>query len=351
MSFPVKNFFSSLFQAEKAIKRYRRAEQWQQSRTITIYAIAAFLVMSALNVYQRSWIMLGTTLGGALLLFCSLKLGRAFKSTVPIEVAFFVVLLVLFTYYTLAGGNNGFAILWVVFIPFLYMMMMSVKLGLVLSTYFLLLLVLVFYGPLNSLLLHPENYSETMRLRFPVLYLIDFMMSLYCVRRVILARGSLISTQEQLKEVSFLDATTGLQNRAAYTSYLQTAKLDGVGQLAVVFIDVNGLHELNNTKGHKAGDAMLQLVGQYCTEQFPKAHVFRLGGDEFLLIIERMEHCKVNEGMEELDRRVQEAGYSIAYGVEFRRSCFDLEDMTNCADNKMLGAKAEHYKKFDRRRH
>ena len=43
--------------------------------------------------------------------------------------------------------------------------------------------------------------------------------------------------------------------------------------------------------------------------------------------------------------------FAIAYGVEFRRSCFNLEDMTNCADNKMLGAKAGHYKQFDRRRH
>ena len=43
--------------------------------------------------------------------------------------------------------------------------------------------------------------------------------------------------------------------------------------------------------------------------------------------------------------------FAIAYGVEFRRGCFNLEDMTNCADNKMLGAKAEHYKQFGRRRH
>lgn len=40
--------------------------------------------------------------------------------------------------------------------------------------------------------------------------------------------------------------------------------------------------------------------------------------------------------------------FTIAYGVEFRRSCFN---MTNCADNKMLGAKAEYYKQFGRRRH
>lgn len=347
----MKNFFSSLFRAEKSIKRYRRREQWEQTRTLTLFAIAAFLLMSALNVLERSWVMLFTTLGAALLLGCCLKLCRVFRSTIPVELAFFAILLVEFTYYTLAGGNDGFAVLWVVFIPFLYMMMMSVRLGIALSIYFLLLLSLVFHGPLDCLLLEGANYSETMRLRFPVLFLIDFAMSLYCVQRVVLARGELLTTQEQLKEVSFLDATTGLQNRAAYTSYLQTAKFEDGGQLAVVFIDVNGLHELNNTRGHKAGDAMLQLVGRCCVEQFPSAQVYRLGGDEFLLIIQRMEHHKVNEGMEELDRRVQEAGYSIAYGVEFRRSCFNLEDMVNCADNKMLGAKAEHYKKFDRRRH
>lgn len=347
---PMIAFFSSLFQAEKAIKQYRREEQWRQVRTVTIFTIAAFLVMSALNIYERSWLMLVTTLGAALLLFLCLKLGKLLKkNTIPIEAAFFLILLTLFTYYVLYGGNNGFAILWVVFIPFLYMTMMNVKLGLVLSVYFLLLLALVFYGPLERLLHYDD--SPTLRLRFPALFLIDFLMSLYCVQRVTLVHGNLIATQEKLKEVSFLDATTGLQNRAAYSSYLQTAKFDEAGQLAVVFIDVNGLHELNNTKGHKAGDAMLQLVGRYCTEQFPQAQVFRLGGDEFLLIIQRMEHCKVTEGMEELDRRVQAAGYSIAYGVEFRRSCFNLEDMTNCADNKMLGAKAEHYKQFDRRRH
>ena len=234
-------FFSSLFQAEKAIKRYRREEQWQQSRTVTIFTIAAFLIMSALNIYERSWLMLATTLGAALLLFLSLKLGRLLKkNTIPIEAAFFLILLVLFTYYVLYGGNNGFALLWVVFIPFLYMTMMNVKLGIALSVYFLLLLTLVFYGPLEQLLHY--NYSPTLRLRFPALFLIDFLMSLYCVQRITLVHGNLIATQEKLKEVSFLDATTGLQNRAAYSSYLQTAKFDEAGQLAVVFIDVNGLH-------------------------------------------------------------------------------------------------------------
>ena len=154
-----------------------------------------------------------------------------------------------------------------------------------------------------------------------------------------------------MRVISFEDATTGLQNRAAYSHYQQTADFQGVCQLAVVFIDVNGLHELNNRLGHRAGDEMLCFVGRQCVSQFPEAKVFRLGGDEFLLVLERMEQCRIQEGMEALDARVQGAGYSIAYGIEFRRSGFDLESMVIAADNKMLGAKAEHYKNLERRRH
>ena len=123
-----------------------------------------------------------------------------------------------------------------------------------------------------------------------------------------------------------------------------------MGQLAVVFIDVNGLHELNNRLGHPAGDKMLRFVGQLCKEMFPEDRVYRLGGDEFLIVIERKEQCVIQETMDKLDAKVEEAGYSIAYGLEFRRENLNLGDMVNAADNKMLGAKAAHYMKFDRRR-
>lgn len=344
----LKNFFDSLLQAEKRVNEYRREEQWQQLRTIALLAIAAFLVMAAANVYQHSWAMLASTLGGALLLFLALLVSKKGKRTFWVDLAFFVDLLVLFTGYLIYGGNDGFALLWIVFIPFLYMTMVNVRMGLLLTIYYLLLLFLTFYGPLESILRY--DYPPMMRLRFPLLYLIDCVLSLYCVRKMIMDRSELIETQEKLKIVSFVDVNTGLQNRAAYSHYQQNACFDGMGQLAVVFIDVNGLHELNNRLGHQAGDEMLRYVGQLCVEMFPEDKVYRLGGDEFLLIIERKEQCIVQSTMEALDEKVQEAGYSIAYGIEFRRSCFDLESMVNAADNKMLGAKAEHYKKFDRRR-
>lgn len=343
------SFFTDLFRAEQEVREYWQKERWRQTRNIAILSIALFLMMSVMNLYQRSYGMLLTTLTGAIALIVCLLVGRRRQNTLPVELVCFVLLLVLFTGYILLGGNDGFAALWVVVVPLMFMMLLNVKLGILISGYFLLLLFLTFYGPLDNLLRY--DYPPMIRLRFPLLYLGDCVLSLYCVHQIFVDRSNLIETQRRLRVISFEDATTGLQNRAAYSHYQQTADFQGVGQLAVVFIDVNGLHELNNRLGHRAGDEMLCFVGRQCVSQFPEAKVFRLGGDEFLLVLERMEQCRIQEGMEALDARVQGAGYSIAYGIEFRSSGFDLESMVIAADNKMLGAKAEHYKNLERRRH
>ena len=343
------SFFTNMFQAEREVREYWKDARWHQIKNITILAIALFLMMSMMNFYQRAYGMLLTTLTSAIALFVCLLVGRRRQNTLPVELVFFVLLLVLFTGYILLGGNDGFATLWVVVVPLMFMMLLNVRLGILISGYFLLLLFLTFYGPLDSLLRY--DYPPMIRLRFPLLYLGDCVLSLYCVHQIFMDRSNLIETQRRLRVISFEDATTGLQNRAAYSHYQQTADFQGVCQLAVVFIDVNGLHELNNRRGHRAGDEMLCFVGRQCVSQFPEAKVFRLGGDEFLLVLERMEQCLVQAGMEALDARVQGAGYSIAYGIEFRRSGFDLESMVIAADNKMLGAKAEHYKNFERSRH
>ena len=343
-----KKFFGPLFDAEKRVREYGGEERWQQVSVITWLAIAAFVLMGVVDFLQHSYFSLATTAASALMLYGGLRAGKKRKNTFPIEAATFVILAGFFTAYVIYGSNDGLSVLWIIFVPFLYMTMINMRLGLVLSVYYLLLLFLTFYGPLQGLLRY--DYSPMMRIRFPLLYLVDCVISLYCVRKMLLDRSDLIQAQEKLQVISFVDVNTGLQNRAAYSHYQQSADFTGMRQLAVVFIDVNGLHELNNRLGHQAGDEMLRFVGQLCVQMFPEDRVYRLGGDEFLMVIERKEQCVIQQTMDALDAKVQEAGYSIAYGLEFRREHFDLEDMVNAADNKMLGAKAEHYKKFDRRR-
>lgn len=337
-----------LLQAEKTIKEYRREEQWKQVRNASLIAIFAFGIMSVLNIYQHSLPMLLTTLAGTLGLTASMALGWRRKSTRLLESVFALLLAVLMTYYILAGGNEGFAILWVIFVPYMFMILIDVKKGLALSLYFLFLLFSVFYGPLEGLLRY--DYPRMMRLRFPMLYLIDFVFSFYIVRQMLMARSELILAKERIRQASFLDSTTGLKNRAAYTEYIGAISGGECGKLSVIYIDVNGLHELNNRKGHAEGDRMLQFVASSCMEVFPHGEIFRLGGDEFLIICSICSEREITDKMTELSGRIEAAGYTISYGIEHRQSHFDIEDMVNCADAKMLKNKAEYYKARDRRR-
>lgn len=342
-----KRFLLPLLETEKRIKEYRRDKQWMQLRNITLICIAAFAVMSALNVLQKAYVMLATTLGSAAILTCFLHEVWVKKNTKVLEWTLTVVFGVLFTHYILYGGNEGFAILWVTLIPITFMLMIDVVKGICLSSYFLLVLVLTFYGPLGGLLHY--SYTPMFLLRFPIFYAVDFILSLYCAYKMIWMRSDLILAQEQAREASFLDAATGLKNRTAFTHFTRTAPERNFIRLTVVYIDVNGLHELNNRLGHAAGDEMLRFIARACVERFPKADIFRLGGDEFLIACSVGTLGEINAWMDDLLHTIEAAGYTIAYGIEHRLQDFDLEDMVNKADAKMLKNKADYYLSHDRR--
>ena len=342
-----KGYILPLMQAEKRIEEYRNKEQWKQMRDIALICIAAFLIMSVLNFVQHAYTLLATTLGSAAVLAYFLRESWQKQNTKILEWTFVSVFGVLCTYYIFFGGSEGLSILWLIFVPILFTLMIDAIKGIALSTYFLVLLFLVFYGPLGFLLQY--DYSPVVRLRFPIYYAVDFVLSLYCSVQMIWTRSNLILAQEQARAASFLDAATGLKNRTAFTHFTQTAPERDFIRLSVIYIDVNGLHELNNRLGHAAGDEMLRFIARACVERFPKADVFRLGGDEFLIACSIGTEGEIKAGMDDLIHTIENAGYAIAYGIEYRLNNFDLEDMVNQADAKMLKNKAEFYKNHDRR--
>ena len=339
-------FIVPLLQAEKRIEEYRSKEQWKQLRDISLICIASLLVMSVLNFVQHSYLMLATTLGSAAALGFFLRESWQKKDANMLGWTFIGVFGVLCTYYVFYGGNEGFSILWLIFVPFLFPLMVDAVKGIALSTYFLILLFLVFYGPLDFLLQY--DYSPVVRLRFPVYYAVDFALSLYCAVQMIWTRNDLLLAQEQARAASFVDAATGLKNRTAFTHFTQTAAERNFIRLTVIYIDVNGLHELNNRLGHAAGDEMLRYIARACVERFPRADVFRLGGDEFLIACSFGTEREIHIWMDDLIRTVESAGYTIAYGIEHRLHDFDLEDMVNKADARMLENKAEYYETHHR---
>lgn len=148
-----------------------------------------------------------------------------------------------------------------------------------------------------------------------------------------------------------LDLNTGLANRNAYIKLLTDFKVNPGQELTCVYLDVNGLHEMNNLAGHEAGDLMLNAVADALRKYFPAAYLFRLGGDEFLVIAKGVAEIAVLKQLDLAQKELLQHHYSVSIGVEHDESGRNLELVVNAADKKMLAAKRAYYASLgDRRR-
>ena len=88
--------------------------------------------------------------------------------------------------------------------------------------------------------------------------------------------------EKLLNEASNTDALTGLNNRRAYETALESlAAEEWVG---VVFMDLNGLKTVNDNEGHKAGDELICRFAGILKRYFKPENIFRISGDEFVII-------------------------------------------------------------------
>ena len=106
--------------ADRTVSELRRQQEWSNQEGIVLIASLSFLVMSLLNVAERSYEMLVTTAVSSLLL-AGWQIGRKKKNIALLQNAFLLAFLVVFSVYTVIGGNRGFAALWLILVPYVAM--------------------------------------------------------------------------------------------------------------------------------------------------------------------------------------------------------------------------------------
>jgi len=92
-----------------------------------------------------------------------------------------------------------------------------------------------------------------------------------------------------LEGVASTDSLTGLENRLAFDELLAKieSSTENKSQWTMLMIDMNGLKYTNDTFGHAAGDSLIISAAECFSKVFtPKGRCFRIGGDEFVVIIE-----------------------------------------------------------------
>lgn len=87
------------------------------------------------------------------------------------------------------------------------------------------------------------------------------------------------------------DPLTGLPNQVEFAARLErvlAGAAAGEAMVAVGFLDLDRFRTVNDVLGHSAGDKLLQQVGQRLVDRLGPGNVFRMAGDEFVLLRERV---------------------------------------------------------------
>ena len=107
------------------------------------------------------------------------------------------------------------------------------------------------------------------------------------------------------KRMASVDALTGVKNKHAYTQWEEqiNSRIESGSQepFAVVVCDLNGLKDVNDQQGHKEGDACIKKACQRICDTFVHSPVFRVGGDEFVVLLMGEDYDKRMELVERVN--------------------------------------------------
>ena len=157
----------------------------------------------------------------------------------------------------------------------------------------------------------------------------------------------------KLEGYVYRDKLTGLRNAAAYMS--KAAELNAQAKVSsdlaygVVLFDVNFLKKVNDNYGHQAGNQLIRHASRVICKVFAHSPVYRVGGDEFVAVLQHQDYDNREELLTIFDEKIAEASFraagetinlSVARGLAVYESGMDFSDVTKRADVMMYTHKA-----------
>lgn len=146
----------------------------------------------------------------------------------------------------------------------------------------------------------------------------------------------------KLSSLSYNDGLTGALNRHALDERAD-ALLKG-GRVAIIFGDVMGLKQINDTAGHNAGDKLLVKAYKTCISLFGRDNVYRIGGDEYVILLENMEEGNVKSLMNNLADKLYLNSSEMALGYAYTENYNgNFKTLQRIADDNMYADKEARY--------
>lgn len=157
--------------------------------------------------------------------------------------------------------------------------------------------------------------------------------------------------KKHLQNLSYVDSLTYAQNRNHFNEYLKKNRCKELHFVGVIYLDLNGLKEINDKMGHLAGDTLI-ISASYVLQEIFADNSYRIGGDEFVVIEQDVLESEFYSKYEMLLKRMKELEISVATGYIWKERCLNLSEILQEADQKMYEDKKRYYSiaQNDRRR-
>lgn len=131
-----------------------------------------------------------------------------------------------------------------------------------------------------------------------------------------------LSLQQQMMQN---DALTGAWTRATFDNYVDHRLHKGVNvTMGVIFMDLDGLKDINDQYGHLEGDHALKTVARIARETLGPEDIFvRFGGDEFVALLPGADFEKLRETVEGMEKAANEYNrmvykpYQVSFSVGY----------------------------------
>jgi diguanylate cyclase (GGDEF)-like protein len=151
---------------------------------------------------------------------------------------------------------------------------------------------------------------------------------------------------EKIHKLAIMEGLTGLYNQSYFYQRLEEELARASRSkypLSILFMDVDGLKDINDTRGHLTGDKVLKLIARNIKSNIRKMDIaFRYGGDEFVVILPQADQDKAFLVAERIREKIKKMPFSLGLSIgiaSFPQDAKKLRELLDKADQAMYQAK------------
>lgn len=158
--------------------------------------------------------------------------------------------------------------------------------------------------------------------------------------------------QKQQEYLSYHDDLTGLLNRNSLVDYLDRVNGNELKSLGALSVDINGLKNFNKEFGREYGDEVVIRVGEVLEEYFRSGEVYRLTGDEYLVLMENTSYENFTKQIYAAHTKLDNISLGlVSMGYAWEKVDIDVDKLVGNAEVMMREEKKKYYKNLKKGHH